>query len=125
MEAPGWDGSLETPGFLINSAWYAVHTVGGQPLLERWLPRLEAIAAHLEAASDGDGIVNKVFHGHWFDTYELPAGVKKAHSTAVNYDAFRHLAELEELAGRNEKAAHYRSPRQIDQGQLPQSVFQS
>lgn len=110
VEAPGWTGSLETPGYLINTAWYAVHTVGGQPLLERWLPRLEAIAGHLEAHdTDGDGIVDAVDRGHWFDTYDLPAGVKEAHSTAVNYDAFRHLAELEELAGRNEKAAHHRT----------------
>ena len=123
VEAPGWNGSLETPGFLINSAWYAVHTVGGQPLLERWLPRLEAIAAHLEAASDADGIVNKVFHGHWFDTYELPAGVKEAHSTAVNYDAFRHLAELEELAGRNEKATHYRARAKLIKDNYLKVVF--
>ncbi len=107
---PGtWTASLESPGFLINSAWYAVRTVGGRPLLERWLPRLEAIAGHLEAHdTDGDGIVDSVDHGHWFDTYNLPAGVKEAHSTAVNYDAFRHLAELEELAGHADKAAHYR-----------------
>lgn len=108
---PGvWTASLESPGFLINSAWYAVHTVGGKPLLERWLPRLEAITGHLEAHdTDGDGIVDSVDHGHWFDTYKLPAGVKEAHSTAVNYEAFGHLAELEELAGRSEKAAHYRA----------------
>lgn len=108
---PGtWTASLETPGFLINSAWYAVHTVGGRPLLERWLPRLEAIAGHLEAHdTDGDGIVDSVDHGHWFDTYNLPAGVKEAHSSAVNYDAFRHLAEMEELAGRVDKAAHFRA----------------
>jgi hypothetical protein len=54
-----------------------------------------------------------VDHGHWFDTYNLPPGVKEAHSTAVNYDAFRHLAELEELAGRAEKAAHYRVRAQL------------
>jgi hypothetical protein len=111
VEASGWVGcSLETPGFLINSAWYAIHTVGGKPLLERWLPHLEAIAGHLEAHdTDGDGIVDSVEHIHWFDTYNLPPGVKEAHSTAVNYDAFRHLAELEELAGHSDKAAHFRA----------------
>ncbi|OQA33176.1 MAG: Bacterial alpha-L-rhamnosidase [Betaproteobacteria bacterium ADurb.Bin341] len=108
---PGtWTASLESPGFLINSAWYAVHTVGGKPLLARWLPRLEAVAGHLEAHdTDGDGIVDSVDTGHWFDTYKLPAGVKEAHSTAVNYEAFGNLAELEELAGNSEKAAHYRA----------------
>lgn len=108
---PGkWTASLETPGFLINSGWYAVRTVGGKPLLDRWLPRLEAIAGHLEAHdTDGDGIVDSADKGHWFDTYKFPAGVKEAHSTAVNYEAFLHLAELEELAGRTDKASHCRT----------------
>jgi len=122
---PGtWTGSLETPGFLINSAWYAVHTVGGQPLLARWLPRLEAIAGHLEAHdTDGDGIVDSVDQGHWFDTYNLPAGVKEAHSTAVNYDAFRHLAELEELCGRVAKAEHYRAHAKLIQDNYAKMFF--
>ena len=106
--------SLETGGFIINSAWYAVQTVGGKPLLDRWLPRLEALAGHLEAHdTDGDGIVDSGDHGHWFDTYNLPAGVKEAHSTAVNYDAFLHLANLEEMAGRKEPAAHYKHRAQL------------
>ena len=106
---PGkWYASLESGGFLINSAWYAVHTVGGKPLLERWLPRLEALAGHLEAHdTDGDGIVESGDRGHWFDNYKLPEGVKEAHSTAVNYEAYLHLANLEEMAGRKEQAAHY------------------
>ena len=105
-----WTASLETPGYLINSAWYAARTVGDRPLLERWLPRLEAVAGHLEAQdTDGDGIVDSVASGHWMDTLKLPPGVKEAHSTAVNYDAFRHLAELEELCGRAGKADHYRT----------------
>ena len=108
---PGlWTASLESPGFLINSAWYAIHSVGGRLLLDRWLPRLEAVAGHLEAHdTDGDGIVDSVDTGHWFDTYKFPAGVKEAHSTAVNYEAFGHLADLEELAGNAEKAARYRA----------------
>ena len=112
---PGkWYASLESGGFLINSAWYAVHTVGGKPLLERWLPRLEALAGHLEAHDiDGDGIVESGDRGHWFDNYKLPEGVKEAHSTAVNYEAFLHMADLEELAGRKEQAAHYRKRAQL------------
>ena len=110
VQPPGkWTGSLETGGYLINSAWYAVQTVGGKPLLDRWLPRLEALAGHLEAHdTDGDGIVDSGDRGHWFDTYNLPLGVKEAHSTAVNYDAFLHLANLEEMAGRKEQADHYK-----------------
>ena len=112
---PGkWHGSLETGGFMLNSAWYAVHTVGGKPLIERWLPRLEALAGHLEAHdTDGDGIVDSGDGGHWFDTYNLSAGVKEAHSSAVNYEAFMHLAELETSAGRKEQAAHYRQRAQL------------
>jgi hypothetical protein len=103
-----WFASLESGGFLLNSAWYAVHTVGGKPLLERWLPRLEALAGHLEAHDkDGDGIVDSGDRGHWFDNYLLPEGVKEAHSTAVNYEAFVHMADLEILSGNKEKAAHY------------------
>ncbi|MEI6645481.1 MAG: discoidin domain-containing protein [bacterium] len=112
---PGkWYASLESGGFLLNSAWTAVNTVGGQPLLKRWLPRLEALAGHLEAHDiDGDGIVESGDRGHWFDNYKLPEGVKEAHSTAVNYEAFVHMAQLEELAGRKEKAAHYQKRAQL------------
>ena len=108
---PGkWNASLESGGFIINSAWYAVRTLGEKNLLGRWLPRLEALAGHLEAHDrDGDGIVESGDRGHWFDTYALPEGVKEAHSTAVNYDAFRHLANLETLAGRKEQAAHWQA----------------
>jgi hypothetical protein len=115
VQPPGkWTASLESGGFIINSAWYAVHTIGGMPLLERWLPRLEALAGHLEAhATGGDGIVNSGDQGHWFDTYKLPAGVKEAHSTAVNYEAFLHLANLEEMAGRKEQADHYKHRAQL------------
>jgi len=110
VQPPGkWTASLESGGFIINSAWYAVQTVGGMPLLERWLPRLEALAGHLEAHdTDGDGIVDSGDDGHWFDTYRLPAGVKEAHSTAVNYEAFLHMADLEEMAGHKDRADHYR-----------------
>jgi hypothetical protein len=112
---PGkWFASLESGGFLINSAWYAVNTVGGKPLLDRWLPRLEALAGHLEAHdTDGDGIVDSGDRGHWFDNYSLPEGVKEAHSTAVNYEAFVHMADLENLAGRKEKAAQYQKRAQL------------
>jgi len=115
VQPPGkWVASLESGGFILNSAWYAVHTVGGKPLLERWLPRLEALAGHLEAHDkDGDGIVDSGDRGHWFDTYRLPEGVKEAHSTAVNYEAFLHLADLETLAGRKEQAAHYQLRAQL------------
>lgn len=115
VQPPGkWTASLESGGFIINSAWYAVQTIGGMPLLERWLPRLEALAAHLEAHDkDGDGIVDSGDTGHWFDNYKLPAGVKEAHSTAVNYEAFLHLANLEEMAGRKEQAAHYKRRAQL------------
>jgi len=108
---PGkWYASLESGGFLINSAWYAVRTVGGMPLLARWLPRLEALAGHLEAHDlDGDGIVESGDRGHWFDNYAFFAGVKEAHSTAVNYEAFWHLADLETLAGRTAEAAHWQA----------------
>jgi len=115
VQPPGkWTASLETGGFILNSAWYAIQTVGGKPLLDRWLPRLEALAGHLEAKdTDGDGIVDSGDQGHWFDTYDLPAGVKEAHSTAVNYEAFLHLANLEEMAGRKEQAAHYKHRAQL------------
>ena len=115
VQPPGkWTASLETSGYIINSAWYAVLTVGGKPLLDRWLPRLEALAGHLEAHdTDGDGIVDSGNQGHWFDTYNLPVGVKEAHSTAVNYDAFLHLANLEERVGRKEQAAHYKHLAQL------------
>lgn len=112
---PGkWYASFESGGFLLNSAWYAIQTVGGKPLLDRWLPRLEALAGHLEAHdTDGDGIVDIGDRGHWFDNYKLPEGVKEAHSTAVNYEAFVHMADLEEMAGRKEQAAHYRQRAQL------------
>jgi hypothetical protein len=112
---PGkWYASLESGGFLINSAWYAVHTVGGKPLLERWLPRLEALAGHLEAHdTDGDGIVDSGDRGHWFDNYKLPEGVREAHSTAVNYEAYLHMADLKIMAGRKELAAHYQKRAQL------------
>ena len=115
VQPPGkWFASLESGGFILNSAWYAVRTVGGKPLLERWLPRLEILAGHLEAHdTDGDGIVDSVDRGHWFDNYKLPAGVKEAHSTAVNYEAYLHLADLEEMAGRKEQAAHFQHRAQL------------
>ena len=115
VQPPGkWVASLETGGFILNSAWYAVQTVGGKSLLKRWLPRLEALAGHLEAHdTDGDGIVDSGDRGHWFDNYMLPAGVKEAHSTAVNYEAYLHLANLEEMADRKDQAAHYKHRAQL------------
>jgi hypothetical protein len=108
---PGkWFASLESGGFLINSAWYAIRTAGGEPMLEHFLPRLEALAGHLEAHdTDGDGIVDSSDRGHWFDNYNYLAGVKEAHSTAVNYEAFGHLADLERMAGRNTQAEHWQA----------------
>lgn len=115
VQPPGkWVASLESGGFILNSAWYAVQTVGGKPLLDRWLPRLEALAGHLEAHdTDGDGIVDSGDRGHWFDNYKLTEGVKEAHSTAVNYEAYLHLANLEEMAGRKVQAAHYKHRAQL------------
>jgi len=112
---PGkWTISLDSYGNLLNSAWYAVRTVGGRPLLERWLPRLEALVGHMEAHdTDGDGIVDSVDRGDWFDAYNVIAGCKEAHSTVNNYNGLLHLAELEELAARPGKAAHYRARAQL------------
>ena len=112
---PGkWTISMDSYGNLLNSAWYAIHTVGGKPLLERWLPRLEALVGHMEAHdADGDGIVDSVDRGDWFDAYNVIAGCKEAHSTVNNYNGLLHLAELEELATRPDKAEHYRARAQL------------
>jgi hypothetical protein len=104
--APDWSSSRETAAYLVISAWYVVHTVGGLEQLHQWLEPLECLANHIESQFGPDGLIH--YRGRrtmWFDTYKFQGA--DAYSNAADYQAFQCMADLETLADRPDMAKRY------------------
>ena len=105
---PEWSSSRETDAYLVISAWYVVHTIGGKEQLHPWLEPLECLVKHIESEFGPDGLVYYRGHGTmWFDTYKFQGA--DAYSNAADYRAFQCMADLETLAGRPDLARHYQA----------------
>ena len=104
--APDWSSSRETAAYLVISAWYVVHTIGGKEQLHQWLEPLECLANHIESQFGQDGLIYYRGHGSmWFDTYKFQGA--DAYSNAADYRAFQCMGDLETLAGRPDMARRY------------------
>jgi hypothetical protein len=105
------------PGILI-SAWDYVEATGNHAWLKQRIEKLELLSAFLEQRDvDGDGMVEATQSGNyntlieparsccWWDA--LNCGHKDGYSNAIIYRAWRCLAELEGLLGRQDKQVHF------------------
>jgi hypothetical protein len=103
--SPEWKSSRETPAYLVISAWYVIRTIGGLPQAREWLKPMEAVTDHIESHFDRDGLVDEPGK-EWFDVYNFQG--PDAFSNAADYRAFLCMADVEELAGRQDLAKRYR-----------------
>jgi F5/8 type C domain len=96
---------------LLISAWDVIRVTGDFDRLRRWLPHLENIANSIEAQdrngnglpeSKRSGIAGNLVRptGNWWDVINF--GHEDAYVCALDYRAFRCLADLERLVGRPE-----------------------
>jgi hypothetical protein len=101
---------------LLISAWDVIRVTGDLERLNRWLPTLEKIADRIEAQdrncnglpeSTRSGRAGDLPHpsANWWDVINF--GHEDAYVCALDYRAFRGLADLERLAGRSEQAGHF------------------
>jgi hypothetical protein len=103
--SPEWKSSRETAAYLVISAWYVIRTIGGMPKANQWLNPMEAVANHIEAHFNGDGLVDEPGK-EWFDVYNFQG--PDAFSNAADYRAFLCMADVEMLAGHPTMAKRYR-----------------
>lgn len=110
---------MDTNPALLISAWNVIRVTGDLDLLGRWLPKLEALAAHTKrqdrngnglpestrTGNRGDALDGSHRTGNWWDCVNF--GHEDAYCCALTYRAFRCLADLERIAGRNEQADRY------------------
>ena len=102
------------PSVLIG-AWCYVEATGDLDWLRRHLDRLEWISAFTERHDvDGDGLIespqsgNRNTRAHGETAWDcISTGHKNAYVNALAYRAWRGMAQLEERAGRSEKASHH------------------
>jgi hypothetical protein len=101
---------------LLISAWDVIRVTGDLERLNRWLPALEKIAARIEAQDRNcNGLPESTRSGrlgdlprptgNWWDVINF--GHEDAYVCALDYRAFRELADLERLAGRSEQAGRF------------------
>jgi hypothetical protein len=101
---------------LLISAWDVIRVTGDLERLRQWLPRLEKMAAQIEAQDRNcNGLPESARSGvagdlprpsaNWWDVINF--GHEDAYVCALDYRAFRTLADLERLAGRSEQAARF------------------
>jgi Bacterial alpha-L-rhamnosidase 6 hairpin glycosidase domain len=101
---------------LLISAWDVIRVTGDFDRLSRWLPTLEKFAQRIEAQDRNcNGLPESTRSGragdlprpsaNWWDVINF--GHEDAYVCALDYRAFRGLADLERLAGRSEQAARY------------------
>lgn len=102
--SPQWKSSRETAAYLVISGWYVIRTIGGMPQLNEWLKPMEAVADHIEAHFNSDGLVDEPGK-EWFDVYNFQG--PDAFSNAADYRAFLCMADIEALAGRPLVAKRY------------------
>jgi hypothetical protein len=104
------------PCFLIT-AWEVVRVTGDLDLLRRWLPVLEGYAAHIKKQDrDDDGFPESIKPGtpsqecrspHSNIADQMNFGHNDAYASALTYRALNCLADLERLAGSDERAESY------------------
>jgi len=101
---------------LLISAWDVIRVTGDLERLRQWLPKLEEIAGRIEAQdrncnglpeSTRSGVAGELPHptGNWWDVINF--GHEDAYVCALDYRAFRGLADLERLGGRAQLAARF------------------
>jgi hypothetical protein len=101
---------------LLISAWDVIRVTGDLDRLHQWLPTLEKLAARIEAQDRNcNGLPESTRSGragdlprpsaNWWDVINF--GHEDAYVCALDYRAFRGLADLERLAGRSEQAARF------------------
>ena len=101
---------------LLISAWDVIRVTGDLERLNQWLPTLEKFAARIEAQDRNcNGLPESTRSGragdlprpsaNWWDVINF--GHEDAYCCALDYRAFRALADLERLAGRSERAGHF------------------
>ena len=105
VESPDWKSSRETAAYLVISGWYVIRTIGGVPQANQWLEPMEALSNHIESHFNKDGLVDEPGK-EWFDVYDFEG--PDAFSNAADYRAFLCMADVEELAGRQDLAKRYR-----------------
>ena len=105
VESPDWKSSRETAAYLVISGWYVIRTIGGVPQANQWLEPMEALSNHIESHFNENGLVDEPGK-EWFDVYDFEG--PDAFSNAADYRAFLCMADVEELAGRQDLAKRYR-----------------
>lgn len=102
--SPAWKSSRETAAYLVISGWYVIRTIGGMPKVRAWLKPMEAVANHIEAHFNREGLVEEPGK-EWFDVYNFEG--PDAFSNAADYRAFLCMADVEMLARNPERAKRY------------------
>jgi hypothetical protein len=112
---------VDTDPALVIAAWDYAAGRGDRAWLKRHVGDVERFADHIVAADvDGDGLAESVRKGNsglgingagewssnWWDVISF--GWKDAYGNALDYRAFRCLADLERRLGRTQQAARYR-----------------
>jgi hypothetical protein len=101
---------------LLISAWDVIRVTGDLDRLKRWLPALEKLARRIEAQDRNcNGLPESTRSGrtgdlprpsaNWWDVINF--GHEDAYVCALDYRAFRAIADLERLAGCSEQAARF------------------
>jgi hypothetical protein len=101
---------------LLISAWDVIRVTGDLERLNRWLPTLEKLAARIEGQDRNcNGLPESTRSGragdlprpsaNWWDVINF--GHEDAYVCALDYRAFRGLADLERLAGHLEQAGQF------------------
>jgi len=111
----GWeDIEMDTYPSMLIAAWDVIRTTGDMTLLRKWLPHLERIRLAMEKQDrDGNGLPESTRTGvsgtarcptsNWWD--QINFGHEDAYGCALAYRALNCLADLEALAGNQDKAA--------------------
>jgi hypothetical protein len=119
--APGYgigreDSQADVCPSLLISAWDVIRVTGDLERLHQWLPTLEKIAERIEAQDRNcNGLPESTRSGragdlprpsaNWWDVINF--GHEDAYVCALDYRAFRGLADLERLAGHSEQAGRF------------------
>ena len=106
---PRYRSALDTKPALLFAAWTVIRKTGDLDQLWQWLPHLERIAELMgETVDEKDGLLGfgkTTINWSWYDTYRESG--KSAYANALGYQAFRYMADLERLAGHQDRASRY------------------
>jgi len=106
---PRYNTTVDTKPAMLFAAWTVIRKTGDLEQLRTWLPHLEHLANLMaETADKEDGLLRTVKStraGGWYDV--IRDEWKSAYGNALGYQAFRYMADLEQLADRQEQAHRY------------------